>query len=89
MVLGNSYERRYFLSADRSFRLTVDSDLQFYRLSSHSENLLNASRRFYQTIAELKYDWGQTTSANRITNHFPIRMTRSSKYQIGMQLLYG
>jgi len=86
--LLNSYRRKYFLSADRRYRITLDSDLKLYRLSPYDNNLLYKLERNLNTIMELKYNEPGDMFADEITNYFPFRMTRSSKYVDGVAELY-
>ncbi len=87
--LFNCYRRHYFLSRDRQFRLTVDSDLRFAGIcgdtiapdqaafpSVHNSNFV---------IIELKYATENAGQADAVTNALPFRMTRCSKYILGIQ----
>ncbi len=83
-VLITSYKRRYFLSADKQCRLTLDSDLVFYEIKNH-DNLFGRkidNRELF--ILELKYYGDYEDSVQRITQHFPFRLARSSKYVAGV-----
>jgi hypothetical protein len=40
-------------------------------------------------IIELKYGLGHEDEASRIATRFPFRVTRSSKYVIGVDALYA
>jgi len=85
--LLNCYTRKYFQSADRKFRITIDSDLRFYRLSPVHNTFSDVLVDHTHTILELKYDIAADDYAERITNYFPFRMTKSSKYVAGVDLL--
>jgi VTC domain len=87
-ILVNRYQRNYFLSEDRQFRLTIDSDIEFYDASRDG-----CSMRFHQAdraavVLELKYPVEAAPQANRISQQFPFRMTRSSKYISGVERVY-
>ena len=86
--LLNSYMRTYALSADGQFRSTLDWDLCYYALSQHENNLLQRFRDGTHTILELKYDVAADLLANQITGRFPFRMTRSSKYIMGLDYVF-
>lgn len=85
--LLNCYKRKYFLSADKKFRITIDSDLRFLRLSPLSNTFSHVLVDHTNTILELKYEQEVNDYAERITNYFPFRMTKSSKYMAGVELL--
>jgi len=85
--LFNFYKRKYFLSADKKFRITIDSDLGFLRLSPLNNTFSHVQMDRTNTILELKYEKEADDYAERITNYFPFRMTKSSKYVAGVELL--
>jgi len=87
--LLNSYTRKYFLSSDRNYRVTVDRDVMAYGLSPHENRFLRRVVNRTGVILELKYNKAQDESADCITNYFPFRMTRSSKYVNGLERLYA
>jgi hypothetical protein len=86
--LLNRYRRRYYESADRRFRLTVDSEMTFYKLKAFNNNFLNKSLDHTNTIVELKYSPDEDPCAEQISNEFRFRMTKSSKYVDGIDRLY-
>jgi hypothetical protein len=87
-TLLNRYKRKYFQSFDKAYRLTLDEEMKFYRTLGRKNNLL--FRMFDETnvILELKYHPDDDDMARTITNSFPFRMTKSSKYLDGMVKLY-
>ena len=85
--LLNRYSRKYFLSADRKYRITTDVNMQAYELSPFRNNFLYKITDFIGVILELKYNKSQDKYVEVITNHFPFRITRSSKYAFGIEQL--
>jgi len=83
-MLLNRYKRKYFLSADKRFRITIDTDLEFHRIDSVA-NAFNRIPDNSSVILELKYGMDCDSDANKITNLFPFRVTKSSKYIIGIE----
>jgi len=84
-ILYNSYQRHYFQSHDARFRLTLDSQLRF---SSVPHNRCPASCSFHtvpKVIIELKFAPEFAEHASLITNAIPFRMTRFSKYVVGIE----
>lgn len=82
--LLNRYNRRYFLSMDRNFRITTDINLEAFRLHPSNNSFLHHSIERDATILELKYEKSQNEFVDQITRFFPFRMTRSSKYVAGI-----
>jgi hypothetical protein len=88
-TLVNSYYRKYYQSADRKYRVTLDSRLKFYRVRpGHKGWLCKAPQIDFQVI-ELKYDQAHADGAERITAALPFRVTRMSKYILGVESLDG
>ncbi|UCC50651.1 MAG: polyphosphate polymerase domain-containing protein [Anaerolineaceae bacterium] len=84
--LLNRYRRKYFLSGDKKYRITIDSELAFCPIAN--ARLLHKYVDFVSTVLEVKYDPAENQHANKVTSHFPFRMTRSSKYVNGIDLAY-
>jgi hypothetical protein len=86
--LMNRYSRKYFLSADRKFRITLDHDLHSYTLFFGANTFLSRTPEGPGTILELKYSLDDDASADKIVSFFPFRMTKSSKYIAGVNASY-
>ena len=87
-TLLNSYQRSYFGTPDGKFRLTIDRDLKYFSL------FLQKKFRQYQleeegVVLELKYAEELDGKTDRITQHFPFQMTKSSKYVTGVSMTSG
>jgi hypothetical protein len=83
--LFNRYRRYYFLSGDRRFRLTVDTDLQFGRATAQGGSGAALVRLPPILILELKFGPSEAERASRITNALPFRLARCSKYALGIE----
>lgn len=84
-TLVNRYSRNYFRTPDRAFRITIDSDLAYHAIR-HSAAA--TSRRWCSgdgIILELKYAQDVAKYAEGVTQHFPFRLSRSSKYANGIE----
>jgi len=81
------YKRKYFLSADKRFRITIDSGIEYYRVSKYKNNFINKSDYINTVILELKYTEENDSSADEVSKYFPFRLTKSSKYVTGIQIL--
>jgi len=85
--LLNRYRRAYFMSFDQQFRLTLDDRLGYYGLSATG----NTSMENYHSdhvIVELKYDRKADHLSAEVSNKLPFRLTKSSKYVNGVELLH-
>ncbi len=77
-IVAIRYERYYFVSADYQYRITVDTELEYFGLltkAQESRSLSNAP-----LIIEIKYDQNYADHAMDITNELPFRIDRFSKY---------
>jgi hypothetical protein len=83
-VLLNSYTRKYYLSADKHFRLTIDRDLQFYGISYNGNSFLNRVNS-PGIVIELKYDTSVSEDADQVSGAFPFALTKNSKYLQGVE----
>ncbi len=83
-VILNSYTREYFISHDRKFRLTLDYALNYYQLEKHFNTYRVLSTDRQSVIMELKYNVEDDGLAKDLTNYFPFRVTKSSKYISGV-----
>jgi SPX domain protein involved in polyphosphate accumulation len=87
-TLMNRYVRQYFISDDKKIRITLDKDLSFFRIHA-GENFFKVSYHLSEdVIMEMKYDPGNETIANDVSQGFPFRITKSSKYVTGVQKLF-
>jgi hypothetical protein len=88
-TLFNSYERRYFLSDCKKFRITLDFHQKFY--NPYYANYMSSERRIEDDIVvlELKYNLVDDTEARLISQEFESRVSRNSKYVQGIDLIMG
>ena len=87
-VLVNGYRRKYFLSADHKYRITIDSEQVFYSISTNNNFFIRESRNSSNVITELKYDSSYDASAPDLSSLFPFRLGKNSKYVEGIQSCY-
>ena len=88
-VLLNRYVREYFISDDQKCRISLDKDLSFYKIHSGKNYFKSNYHIFGDLIMEMKYDPENEPIADSISQNFPFRITKSSKYVIGVQNLYA
>ena len=85
--LLSRFKRKYFLSADHDFRITIDSDIAYYKLKNHHNTFLHKIPGGSGAVLELKYDQNKEDAAGGITNFLPFRVTKNSKYVKGVEIL--
>ena len=84
----NRYQRKYFLSFDKKFRITLDDQLEYFPLSSDKHLSSRGLKDSVSMIMELKYSPTDQLESNKITQEFPFRVIKNSKYVRGIQILY-
>ena len=66
----------------------MDYNLKFYRVDRLINDLLTAVKLKNTVILEIKYDSDNDDRLSEITNNWPYRLTKSSKYVMGVDKLY-
>jgi len=82
----NRYNRKYFCSADKNIRLTIDSELSFLNV----DNNFNTGVEIKYTnayIVELKFLPKHYDLAIEASSSLPFRTTRNSKYTLGLDVV--
>ncbi len=83
MKLLNRYSRTYFRDVTGNFRLTTDSEIQYFKIQDNFNQFVD----FYtdkEVVIEIKYDEEYNESAAGVVNSMPFRLTRNSKYVDGI-----
>ena len=84
-ILINRYQRRYFVSADARIRITLDCDLSFFdQTRDPSPNLDRASPSEDVLVLELKFSPCYRAMASEVLRDIPVRVSRFSKYVVGV-----
>lgn len=86
-TLLNQYHRKYFLSADRVFRVTLDHKLRYAKIGKYQNAFMQRINNDRDVILELKYDTKWDEEANKISESFPFRLSKNSKYVNGVDEL--
>jgi len=81
-----SYNRRYFLSANGKFRITIDNEINYFMTNIGRINPFSIKE--HHIIMELKYDVKDASEAPNVSNYFPFRVARNSKYVNGINATY-
>jgi SPX domain protein involved in polyphosphate accumulation len=87
LSLLNSYKRKYFISRDKQYRITLDEDLIFFKIKDRNNLFKQKIPNRMNIILELKDKRENDQKANQINQYFPFRMTKGSKYVYGLNLL--
>jgi SPX domain protein involved in polyphosphate accumulation len=88
LVLMNRYHRRYYVSRDGKFRLTLDTNMAFHRVGGLTKRLARRRVDHRNVIVELKYGVDEDVAASRVSGFFPFRVTKSSKYVQGIDRVF-
>ena len=83
-IVAIRYERHYFVSADDQYRLTVDTNLEYFGISAKGKSQA-ASLLASPLVIELKYNTDSAPDASTITNELPFRINRFSKYVFAVE----
>ncbi|MCB0550051.1 MAG: polyphosphate polymerase domain-containing protein [Phaeodactylibacter sp.] len=86
-TLHNRYRRKYFLSADKRFRVTLDDQLSYVNVPKLPGFFIRQESEPGKVVMELKYDTVDDADASWLTDHFPFRLSKNSKYAIGVKKL--
>jgi len=86
-TLLNRYLRTYHQSADKRFRITIDTGLEYYALYLLHNTFQHRVVDPVHSVLELKYEREHDDAARHISNYFPFRVTKSSKYVMGLAAL--
>jgi SPX domain protein involved in polyphosphate accumulation len=86
--LLNRYKRKYFQSADKNYRITIDTDLRYFGVDKFNNTFLHQSIDSCNIILELKYAKARDDILDTIKNTFPFRLSRNSKYVSAVHRLY-
>ena len=83
-VLLNAYQRSYFESRNKKFRVTVDDQMEYFDLRSSWNHFLHVHKEHLKSVIELKYDEIWEEEVENITTQFPFRVDKNSKYVSGI-----
>ncbi|WP_353777096.1 VTC domain-containing protein [Winogradskyella sp. 3972H.M.0a.05] len=86
-ALLNSYNRKYFMSANNKFRITLDFDLLYYKIDRRINNFRRPPSKDKNIIVELKYALQEDMLSYHVSNQFPFRLNKNSKYVNGVNTI--
>ncbi|HAQ61263.1 TPA: hypothetical protein DCR49_04580 [Candidatus Delongbacteria bacterium] len=80
-VLFNSYMRKYFITFDKKYRLTLDSEIEYIKFE---KGLSSVKMDDESVVLELKYDIEDEPEARKVINDLPVRINKNSKFSRGI-----
>ena len=85
-VLFCSYNREYYLSNCKRFRITIDTNIGFSKILpiSNLDEILNNIDKINNGVLELKSSLEDFESSGNILNELPLRVNKNSKYELGL-----
>ncbi|MDA1354393.1 MAG: polyphosphate polymerase domain-containing protein [bacterium] len=83
MRLINRYQRQYYLSLDSNFRITLDTELEYFETHGSKAKQIEWEPKL---IIELKYNKQHEDKATKIMQNLNVRLTKNSKYVTGFSL---
>lgn len=83
-ALQNSYVRAYYGTPDKKFRITLDWNLAYASLRTCNRLRQHQQKEHHVFILEVKYEQEIEKEADRISQFFPFRATKNSKYVTGI-----
>ena len=85
-TLLNSYSRRYFLSHDGNYRITLDDHINYKDTSRGFDSSFSFTEN--KIVLELKYEREHAEHAHRIVQELGCRVSKNSKYVTGVNSVY-
>jgi len=85
-TLLNRYTRKYMQSFNKKYRITIDDGLIYQNISKRNNSFSQESVDRKSIIVELKYNFKFDNEAEKVSNYFPFRLTKNSKYVNGIEI---
>lgn len=85
-VMLNRYHRQYYISGDKKVRVTIDSRQRVYDQRYKSVPNVSQAANIPETLViEFKFNRGDRDIASQVIQGLPIRVSRNSKYVVGVK----
>ena len=85
-TLVNRYKRKYYREFSKKYRITIDSEVEYYQITNRNNTFRNKEQDNTNIIVELKYGYEDNINSSLISSEFPFRMTKNSKYVNGIEV---
>ena len=90
--VGVNYQRKYFISASKNIRITIDYNIKFARIFENENNYrIENWIPFQSSVLEIKYNYlinNASLEINKFLSKFNLHLIRSSKYCIAVKYFY-
>jgi len=86
-ILVNRYKRQYYQSANCNYRITIDTDIYYSKISYLNDNHLTKEKD-KMIILEIKYSDLNNNEIDKVINSFPFRLNKNSKFINGMKMIH-
>ena len=86
----NQYEREYFISNDKKYRITIDRNMKIF--NQRNTNEINLKKRAIiqnYIILEVKFERSCYSKIESLLHNIPIRASRNSKYINSIRTVIG
>ncbi len=87
--LVNRYTRQYYVDTTERYRLTIDHNIAY----QYPQDVLSTDQDYpfkdYRCIVEIKFDSADYRTIENVSQYFPFRLSKHSKYVTGLFSLYG
>lgn len=84
-VLVNTYQRRYFETAEGKFRFTLDEEMTFHDVHNCLQGLDTPISQDPKVLLELKFDASLVAEGSQLLNQLGFRISKNSKYVNGIE----
>jgi SPX domain protein involved in polyphosphate accumulation len=86
----NQYEREYFVSSDKKYRITIDQNIKIFNQRNTNElNLKKKTKIQNHLILEVKFERSNYRHIKNLLHNIPIRASRNSKYINSIRAVIG
>ena len=86
----NQYEREYFISNNKKYRITIDKNMKIFNQRNYNElNLKKKATIQNYFILEVKFERSYYNKIESLLHNIPIRASRNSKYINSMRAVIG
>ena len=89
-IIFISYLRTYLTSTDKEFRATFDSDIECIPLNFNNISFSLMNKKLFKypfNVLEIKYGTEDDNKLSSLMRSFPLRISKSSKYITGLNLI--
>ena len=83
-ILQNRYLRQYFIDFSQNFRLTIDQNIYYMKIKNEFVRETKGTIKDPRVVVELKFDQKQHPLLGKVSQFFPFKLSKHSKYINGL-----